>query len=231
MTPPDLAPALAAAGHCEIDHIVIAAASLAQGAAWCEAVLGAAPGPGGQHPLMGTHNRLLRIDGEGFEACYLEIIAIDPAAPSPRRARWFGLDDAGVHAALRASPRLLGAVLRTRQLDPLSQGLRELGQDIGPLLAAERQTPEGRLAWRIAVRDDGAWPGSGRLPTLIEWKGRHPTEAMAPSALRLQSLAFGRLTPAEAELLQLPAGMLQPGGAALSVTLHTPLGAVTLDTP
>lgn len=218
-------------GHCAVDHLVIAAHSLQQGVAWCEATLGVTPGPGGQHPLMGTHNRLLRIDGPGFEACYLEIIAIDPAAPVPGRARWFGLGEAALQSALQVSPRLLGAVLRTPCLDELRQGFLNLGQGPGPALAAERPTPAGRLAWRILVRDDGAWPGAGRLPTLIEWSGRHPTEAMAASALQLQSLAFGQLTPAEAELLQLSAGMVQPGGAALSVSLHTPLGVVPLETP
>ena len=220
-------------GYCAVDHLVIAAHSLAQGVAWCEASLGVTPGPGGQHPFMGTHNRLLRIDGAGFEACYLEIIAIDPAAPSPDRSRWFGLGDASLQRALHDSPRLLGAVLRTQRLDDLRQGLLALGQDIGPPLAAERPTPEGRLAWRIAVRDDGAWPGAGRLPTLIEWAGRHPTQAMAASVLQLQlqSLAFGQVSVPEAALLQLPAGMIGTGGPALSVRLRTPLGAVTLETP
>ena len=44
-----------------IDHLVVAASSLDQGVAWCEATLGVTPGPGGEHPLMGTHNRLLRV--------------------------------------------------------------------------------------------------------------------------------------------------------------------------
>jgi uncharacterized membrane protein YphA (DoxX/SURF4 family) len=41
-----------------LDHLVIMASTLAQGVAWCEATLGVTPGPGGEHPLMGTHNRL-----------------------------------------------------------------------------------------------------------------------------------------------------------------------------
>ena len=76
-----------------LDHLVVAAASLEQGAAWCEATLGVVPGPGGVHATMGTHNRLLRIATEAFPDAYLEIIAIDPAAPAPGRPRWFGLDD------------------------------------------------------------------------------------------------------------------------------------------
>ena len=229
---------------CEIDHLVIAADSLAQGTAWCETVLGVVPGPGGQHPLMGTHNRLLRIDSPAFPLAYLEILAIDTAAPLPGRARWFGLDDPALQAALRVSPRLVGVVARTAELDRLRQGLLGLGIDPGPALAAERDTLQGPLAWRIAVRNDGALPGSGRLPTLIQWQGRHPAEAMAPSPVTLGAVALGRLAPAEALLLGLPGpgvaakrGSALAGNAAmplprpaLSVTLVTPRGPVTLST-
>ena len=45
----------------QLDHLIVAAATLAEGVAWCEDMLGVTPGPGGQHPLMGTHNRLLKI--------------------------------------------------------------------------------------------------------------------------------------------------------------------------
>lgn len=216
--------------NCDLDHLVIAADSLAQGAAWCEATLGVAPGPGGQHPLMGTHNRLLRIDGPAFAQIYLEIIAIDPEAPEPGRARWFGLDDPALRAALKASPRLLGAVARTPNVEMHRWGLITLGQDPGPALAAERDTPDGKLAWRILVRDDGALPGAGRLPTLIQWQGRHPTEAMAPSAVALQSAVFGAITPREADLLRLRGATVQSGGPALQAILATPRGPVTLTT-
>ena len=83
-----------------VDHLVVAAASLDQGVAWCEATLGITPGPGGKHPLMGTHNRLLKIATEPSRDAYLEIIAIDPAAPPPGRVRWFGLDDAVAAGAI-----------------------------------------------------------------------------------------------------------------------------------
>jgi hypothetical protein len=217
--------------NCDLDHLVVAADSLAQGVQWCEATLGVAPGPGGQHPLMGTHNRLLRIDGPGFAQAYLEIIAIDPKAPAPGRARWFGLDDPVLQAALKVSPRLLGAVARTPNVEMHRWGLITLGQDPGPALAAERDTPDGKLAWRILVRDDGALPGGGRLPTLIQWQGRHPTEAMAPSAVALQSAVFGAITPRESDLLRLRGASVHPGGVALQVILDTPRGRVTLATP
>ena len=55
----------------EIDHIVIGAATLRQGADWVERHLGARPSGGGVHEGAGTHNLLLGL-GSG---CYLEVIA------------------------------------------------------------------------------------------------------------------------------------------------------------
>jgi hypothetical protein len=63
------------------DHLVVAAASLASGAAWLERRLGVPLQPGGQHSAMGTHNRLLRLGADS----YLELIAIDPSLPAPVR--------------------------------------------------------------------------------------------------------------------------------------------------
>ncbi|WP_295642193.1 VOC family protein, partial [uncultured Methylibium sp.] len=74
-----------------LDHLVIGADTLAQGVAWCEAELGITPGPGGRHALMSTHNRVFTIASDGYTRAYAEIIAIDPDAPPPGRARWFGL--------------------------------------------------------------------------------------------------------------------------------------------
>jgi len=50
-----------------------------------EAALGVTIPFGGVHPLMGTHNHLLRLGA----ALFLEIIAPDPAAGPLPRPRWF----------------------------------------------------------------------------------------------------------------------------------------------
>src|SRR5215211_7084386 len=63
------------------DHLVVAAARLDEGAAWVRERLGVEMNPGGRHPRMGTHNRLLRV-GPGR---YMEVIAVDPDAPAPDR--------------------------------------------------------------------------------------------------------------------------------------------------
>ncbi|MFT3663517.1 VOC family protein [Piscinibacter sp.] len=168
-----------------LDHLVIGAATLEQGAAWCEASFGVAPGPGGKHALMGTHNRLLALSSPDFPRSYLEIIAIDPEAPAPARRRWFDLDDAALQAALARGPRLIHWVARCDDLAAECAASAAAGLDRGEILAAERATPHGLLRWRIAVRADGRRPAGGTQPTLIEWGDMHPADHLPPSPLRL----------------------------------------------
>ena len=61
-----------------LDHIAVAATDLAAGAQAVEAKLGLPLQPGGQHPHMGTHNRLMTLGPD-----YLEVIAIDPEGAAP----------------------------------------------------------------------------------------------------------------------------------------------------
>ncbi len=210
------------------DPLVIGAASLAQGVAWCRATLGVAPLPGGQHPLMGTHNVLLSIASPAHPRSYLEIIAIDPQAAPPGRTRWFDLDDPRVRATLEAGPTLLHWVARCDDVASATRWLAEQGIDRGEILAAERASPHGLLRWRITVRADGQRLARGALPTLIEWDGPHPADGLPDSGLRLQTLVLGGLP--EPLRAQLPAGVALTGEAdgALSATLGTPGGAVTL---
>jgi hypothetical protein len=208
-----------------LDHVVVAAASLAQGDAWCEATFGFVPTAGGQHALFGTHNRVFRIDAPAFPQAYFEIIAIDPAAPTPGRPRWFGLDDAGLQAALhRDGPQLIHWVARC---DDLPAARAAFGaDDPGEPLAAERSTPAGLLRWTITVRPDGRRLFGGALPTLIGWRGPHPVDALPASGLRLEALALGALPPAV--VTALPAGVSGGGRCALQARIATPRGPVAL---
>jgi len=213
-----------------LDHLVVAADTLEQGAAWCKSTLGVAPCPGGRHPLMGTHNRLLKIATEACPSAYLEIIAIDPAAPPPGRVRWFGLDDAALRARLRQSPRLIHWVARSTQLDAHRADLLDLGHAPGEPVRASRQTPHGLLSWRIALRDDGALECGGALPTLIQWDGGHPAQALPDSGVTLAHLALRGLGPSLGDLLPLRGVSLHPdAGPALRATLRAPVGDVTLE--
>lgn len=212
-----------------VDHLVVAAATLEQGAAWCAHTLGVAPGPGGQHPLMGTHNRLLKIASPAFAQAYLEIIAVDPDAPPPGRARWFGLDDPALQARLLQSPQLIHWVARSTMLDMHRWGLITVGQQPGDPVKAGRETANGRLAWEILVTADGRLDCGGALPTLIQWHSPHPAEQMAASDVALKSLCVGGVAQRARDVLR-PRGVTwrddRPG---LTATLATPLGELTLE--
>jgi hypothetical protein len=220
-----------------LDHLVVAAASLEQGVAWCASVLGVVPGPGGAHALFGTHNRLLRLDGA--TDAYLEIIAIDPAA-TPRRApplrRWFDLDDADLQASLlRHGPQLVHWVARTGEIGAAVERLAGQGWERGPVLEASRPTPQGVLSWRITVRDDGRRLADGALPTLIQWGDRHPARDLPPSGLSIRGLRGGGVHgPAVHGALEAlgmgPPWQLDPDprSAALVALLDTPRGPVVL---
>ncbi len=213
-----------------LDHLVVAAHSLAQGVAWCEATLGVTPGPGGRHALMGTHNRLLKMATVAYPNAYLEIIAIDPEAPPPGRPRWFGLDDAALRERLADGPRLIHAVARSTMLDMHRWGLITVGQKPGDPVNAGRDTPEGRLEWQILLRDDGRLDCGGALPTLLQWKGRHPAEAMPDSGVTLRSLALCGVPDRARDVLRLRGvSVTSAPGPALRATFATPLGEVTLE--
>jgi hypothetical protein len=210
-----------------LDHLVVAARTLDEGAAWCEATLGVVPGPGGRHALMGTHNRLFKVASEAFPDAYFEIIAVDPDAPPPGRARWFGLD----RTDLTAGPRLVSFVARVENLDAALVDLRAAGLDAGCAWAASRETPSGPLRWRIALRDDGAPLCHGALPTLIEWGDRHPAASMPDSGVVLRSLVLHGVPVAAAAALDLVRVRLDRDNAvmpALEAHLDTPRGPLTL---
>lgn len=221
--------------NARVDHLVIVADTLEQGAQWCEATLGAAPVAGGRHALMGTHNRLLAIGSDRFARSYLEIIAIDRAAAAPQRPRWFAMDDAQLRVAVREAPRLLHVVARTNNIEMVRWGLINCGLNPGTLLAAQRETPVGLLKWRITVRDDGALACAGALPTLIEWQGAHPCDTLPASPVSLRALTLRGLPAQAIDLLKLAgvetaarqqAPIREP---SLSATFDTPRGAVSLD--
>lgn len=223
-----------------LDHLVVAASTLAEGVAWCEQTLGLSPGPGGVHPLFGTHNRLLRLDGPAQDPpAYLEIIAIDPAATPARAAplkRWFDLDDPALQHSLEANgPQLIHWVARVPDLSVALAAWSGLGLDRGPAIAASRPTPTGLLQWRLSVRDDGQRLLDGCLPTLIEWGEQHPARTLPASGLHLAHL---RLRHPQADLLAgalaaigLGTVTVEAGPPRLSAALHTPAGPRHLNTP
>jgi hypothetical protein len=160
----------------EIDHIVLGARTLEEGAAFVEQHLGVAPRKGGAHIGFGTHNMLLGL-GRGT---FLEVLAPDPAQPDPPHPRPFDLDDPALMVALEAEPRLIAWVARTPVLDAV---VARLGHRAGDVQAMSR----GDLHWRMAFppqRQDM----DNLIPALIEWKGEGASARLPDSHCRLLHL-------------------------------------------
>ncbi len=195
-----------------MDHLAISCAVLADGAAWVEGLLGVALSPGGQHAHMGTHNRLVNLGD-----LYLEVIAVDPAAPAPNWPRWFDLD----HFA--GPPRLTNWVAGC---DDLTTELALSPPGTGAPVALSR----GDLQWQMAVPADGQLPFGGCFPALIAWQGSaHPVQRLPDVGLRLERLTLfhpeGRaLQQALQGRLDDPRLVVQTGPLGLEARIATPHG-------
>ncbi len=155
-----------------LDHVAVAAETLAEGAAHVEAALGVVLSDVGQHDRMGTHNRLLSL-GPGV---YLEVIAVNPDAAPPAQARWFDLDN------FRGKPRLTNWILRT---DDLGAALAAAPAGVGVPISFAR----GPYLWQMGVPPDGRLPFDGAAPALIEWESAlHPAERLPDRGCRLEGL-------------------------------------------
>ena len=189
------------------DHLVIVARSLADGAEYVRQCLGVTPQPGGEHPRMGTHNALLKLG----DALFLEVMAINPAAPGPARPRWFDLD----RMAPNAAPRLATWVARTNDIRAAAAASPV------PLGAIEPMT-RGALNWLITIPQDGTLPLEGVAPTLIEWhNGPHPA-----ANLQDQGCSLIRLEGYHPQADKVSA-MLRASGFQGTVSMH----AVAPDEP
>ena len=187
----------------DVDHLVVAARTLADGEAWCADVFGLRPAAGGQHAFMGTHNRVFDVSSTRHPRAYLEIIAIDPTLPAPGRPRWFELDENSMQARIARVPQLVHWAARVPDAEAARAALwQERGVDCGTVVDAQR----GLLRWRITLRDDGRRPEGGRVPALIEWRGAHPTDALTPSGVELLEIGTD---PSLRARLQTPRGTVE----------------------
>ena len=219
----------------QVDHLVVAARSLAEGVAWCEATLGITPGPGGEHTLFGTHNRLFSVASAQFARAYFEVIAVNPGATPEGRhpgKRWFDLDDDSLRLAIAQGPSLVHFVVSTPDLVKARAALHALGIDRGPALHASRMTARGSLEWQITVRPDGQRLCKGTLPTLIQWGGVHPADAMPDSGVRLKAMGANHPQVDVLERAYAAIGLAGveavPGSTQLWAELDTPRGLVRL---
>ena len=194
------------------DHLVIGAPTLASGVTWVEQKLGVCIPPGGSHPRMGTHNHLMRLGPTSF----YEVIAIDPAAPPPGRARWFGLD----HGP--PEPRLLTWLVAVSDLDTAIAACQIETIPVRPMT-------RGALTWRLTIPHDGALVEGGTMPSLIEWPDPHPARAMADLGCRLSRLDLGHPEPARLRAALDAIGLHD--SAILVAAAQEPTLAATIQTP
>lgn len=155
----------------EFDHLAVSASSLADGIAMVEQALGVSLAAGGEHPLMGTHNRLL-----GLGDLYLEVISINPDAPKPDHPRWFDLDN------FTGAPRLTNWICRT---DDIDAAIAASPDGVGVPVALTRAD----LRWQMAVPADGKLPFGNVFPALIQWQGAaHPAARLEDVGCRLREI-------------------------------------------
>lgn len=194
----------------EIDHLAITCASLDEGTAWAEALLGVTLEPGGRHERFATSNRLLSL-GPGL---YLEVIAPDPDAPLPPHPRWFAIDDA-------REPALRNWIVR---VPDIACALMAGPEGAGEPMSLSR----GDLSWIVAVPPDGSLPLGGAFPTLIQWgEGVHPSAHLPDRGVRLLELEVGH--PRSPRIRDLLVGLADP--RLTIVTADVPTLRARLATP
>ena len=197
------------------DHLAVSAGTLEAGTAYVEAALGVALEPGGKHPLMGTHNRLLSLGPEE----YLEVIAIDPDAPQPPHPRWFGLD------RFSGLPRLTNWIAR---VDDLDTALAAAPDGAGRATELAR----GDFRWRFGVPADGRLPFGDVYPALIEWQGSaRPAARLPDRGCRLIRLEIA-CPDSDSLSATLPVAdpriVIVAGRKSMRATIHTPHGTRVL---
>jgi hypothetical protein len=167
-----------------IDHLVIGAAELDKATKQIQSFIKAEFLAGGKHPLMATHNRLIKLQN----SLYIEIIAADPSASLPRsptrKNRWFSLDSNATQKRLSLAPQPLCWVVAVNDIE---KTLMDCGYNPGRIIEMTR----GNFSWKITVSETGDLPENGVLPIFIEWpNGKHPTKTMPESNISLEKLTL-----------------------------------------
>jgi hypothetical protein len=172
-----------------IDHIVIGAADLEKATKRIEQFIKADFSSGGKHPLMATHNRLIKLQN----SIYMEVISIDPSVTMPQssghKKRWFSLDSQSTKRRLSLAPQPLCWVAA---VDNVEQAVSHCGYNPGKIIEVTRDD----LRWRLTVPENGKLSFDGVLPILIEWpNGINPAERMPESNVCLQHLTLFHSNP------------------------------------
>ena len=170
-----------------IDHIVIGADNLISGTNILETKLGTKFSQGGEHQIMGTHNKLLKLQSD----IYLEVIANNPYVSNPSHPRWFSLDDEKTKEKIQSTPRPLCWVLK---VDNIENSVKKCGYNPGEILKMSR----GELTWKITVPSNGMLVENGILPYLIEWSSsQHPAKKLTNNNISMNTLSLFHPEPSK----------------------------------
>lgn len=206
----------------ELDHLVLTAPSLESGRTFVESQFGVRMSPGGEHISMGTHNLLLKIGPRS----YLEVISVNPDAPSPRRPRWFGLDllPPGHQTELSTW------ILRSRQI---YQDVLHTPWSPNCIDAMSR----GTLKWLITIPSPESISENRMAPMLIQWGDQpHPADRLPDTGVHLSHICVStRHTNAlrtQLAFLELNSGPVAveviEGPDRLTARFATPRGSISL---
>ena len=203
-----------------IDHFMYAGPDLDVLSQGFAALTGVEAEPGGQHPQIGTHNRLIGSKGP----MYLELIAPDPtsAARSPLRAGIAQLPRPCLHRFIMDAT---GADLDHLVSVYAKVGISSQVQDM------HRITPAGTtLRWRLLVPDDNRY--GLFAPFFIDWLHTpHPSTRLAQGFETLEIEAGHPSSEALRALWQdlgVPIDLHLADAAYLRLGLKTPRGRVDL---
>ena len=205
----------------KLDHLTVIAPTLSDGVAHVRACLDLDVPFGQRHGYMGTYNHLLQLG----DMVYLEIIALDPDAQPPARARWFGLDNQkAVMADWDAGRRLRAWVARTDMMDSVLSGRENV-------FGRKTALPWTDSSFDFAIPDGGFLPLDGALPSIIDRRGKARSMAnIADLGARLKS--FSLQHPDAASLsehyqtldIDRPPAILQGSDLRYRAQIETPAG-------
>jgi len=207
-----------------IDHIVIGANNLISGTSILETKLNVKFSSGGEHKIMGTHNKLLKLQSN----IYLEVIANNPNANKLTRPRWFSLDENNIIEKIKDTPRALCWVL---EVENIEDTVKNCGYNPGEILQLSRDS----MNWKVTVPPDGKLIDNGILPILIEWnKDQHPSKKLSNSSVSLNKISLYHQDPKKikkiiSNLIQSDLIQILEGSPKIELFFTTQNGKIIID--
>ena len=207
-----------------IDHIVIGTSNLKLGTIALESKLSHQFSLGGEHKIMGTHNKLLKLQSN----IYLEVIAKNPNVDKLTRPRWFSLDENNIIEKIKDTPRALCWVL---EVENIEDTVKNCGYNPGEILQLSRNS----MNWKVTVPPDGKLIDNGILPILIEWnKDQHPSKKLSNSSVSLNKISLYHQDPKKikkiiSNLIQSDFIQVLEGLPKIELILTTQNGKIIID--